>query len=795
MSSEPSLTSSSSTGGDTSQLLAKRLQRVLAIATNDHTLHTALDAFTESYRLTQAVASTSSPPLASVSSAQRSAENDTNSSARRGSAQVVTPPVRSEAWLTQQSQQLRGRLDKQTLVWNRRYFESFSRVYQEYMTLTADLQDLKYDYEQLQDQWHRVYTKTLSLVDQTDTLMEQRQSVLQKYNVLQGFLALFNLDPAQEQLVARASRLLAQWETQFQTYSYADLPQLLPHLTPLGGNNKVEDQPSEFEQWITQVRELVGPPFFQVVQALRDIHRDITWVLALPEQRVGNDIQKQVTETEEVMYNILYQWIHFECYLTLNTEEPNITPVYHQALEVLRERPTLWNAIVAILIDLRREAMVANFTVALVGNSVFIETDRFSAQAIPLRSSHAQPLELHAADPLRYIGDMVAWVHQAHASVREWLDAVVPPDNTLASNSPGGTPNSSPHSTTPIRTTEMLEDIVEGLCQPLWLRVSQALQSDRLELVAAFRIFHLLHLYAHLITKATRVESSMTRTLTQLNELAKNQFYRLLHYWAATHANQTLNPQESPDLAVSDVVREMVNMLTTLLGIQQQSLMTTIPVNGGTQTFEQELAGRLVNIVVDPILVSCADVESHGLDPKSRLIYLLNTACYVYIQLAPSALLRPHLETVRDRIQGQITQLEEHLLQLLLHHSKLGEVLEASSEAHESTLLWSAFHQHFTKVLENNTLQDTLRTELASLTAQVLPDLLPLAPVQDSVTGNIALSSKASSTSLLLRGIVYDRVIQRYVDCYAELLQLAQKMAHPPTDPLYSLEDLITVLQ
>ncbi|KAJ1952852.1 hypothetical protein IWQ62_006127, partial [Dispira parvispora] len=186
MPTEPSLTSSPSTGSDTSQLLAKRLQRVLAITTNDHTLHTALDAFTESYRLTQAVDSPSSPTPALVSSVQRGSETDTSSSGRRGDAQVVTPAsIRPEAWLTQQSQQLRGRLDKQTLVWNRRYFDSFSRVYQEYMSLTTDLQGLEHDYEQLQDQWHTVYTKTLSLVDQTDTLMEQRQSVLQKYDVLQ----------------------------------------------------------------------------------------------------------------------------------------------------------------------------------------------------------------------------------------------------------------------------------------------------------------------------------------------------------------------------------------------------------------------------------------------------------------------------------------------------------------------------------------------------------------------------------------------------------------------------------
>lgn len=35
-----------------------------------------------------------------------------------------------------------------------------------------------------------------------------------------------------------------------------------------------------------------------------------------------------------------------------------------------------------------------------------------------------RPIELHAHDPLRYIGDMLAWVHQSIAAEREFLEAL-----------------------------------------------------------------------------------------------------------------------------------------------------------------------------------------------------------------------------------------------------------------------------------------------------------------------------------------------------------------------------------
>ncbi len=36
-----------------------------------------------------------------------------------------------------------------------------------------------------------------------------------------------------------------------------------------------------------------------------------------------------------------------------------------------------------------------------------------------------RPIELHAHDPLRYIGDMLAWLHQTVASEREFLESLL----------------------------------------------------------------------------------------------------------------------------------------------------------------------------------------------------------------------------------------------------------------------------------------------------------------------------------------------------------------------------------
>ena len=54
----------------------------------------------------------------------------------------------------------------------------------------------------------------------------------------------------------------------------------------------------------------------------------------------------------------------------------------------------------------RQTTLLSNFTNALT---------RGGPGGLP------RPIELHAHDPMRYVGDMLAWVHQAIAAEREFL--------------------------------------------------------------------------------------------------------------------------------------------------------------------------------------------------------------------------------------------------------------------------------------------------------------------------------------------------------------------------------------
>ena len=81
-----------------------------------------------------------------------------------------------------------------------------------------------------------------------------------------------------------------------------------------------------------------------------------------------------------------------------------------------------------------------------------------------IRGTRSQkPIELHSHDPLRYVGDMVAWIHQTSASERENLNQLI---------------KKCPETLISQHKTEIMNKIMEGVCRPLKMRVEQILVSE-----------------------------------------------------------------------------------------------------------------------------------------------------------------------------------------------------------------------------------------------------------------------------------------------------------------------------
>src|SRR6202012_1114650 len=152
--------------------------------------------------------------------------------------------------------------------------------------------------------------------------------------------------------------------------------------------------------------------FFKVLSRAKKIQVDCEILLGTENQRLGLEIMEQVSKSLNGAFQKLYRWVQRE-FKSLNLENPQISSSMRRALRVLAERPSLFQNCLQIFSESRESTLSDAFYTALTGTPS-------NGQGDP----NLKPIELFAHDPLRYVGDMLAWTHSATVSEREALEVL-----------------------------------------------------------------------------------------------------------------------------------------------------------------------------------------------------------------------------------------------------------------------------------------------------------------------------------------------------------------------------------
>ncbi len=166
-------------------------------------------------------------------------------------------------------------------------------------------------------------------------------------------------------------------------------------------------------------------------------------------------------------YEKISRWCSLEFRQLGRHAQLEVSPVMQDAVRWLQKRPELLrfartrnfislrlsqflsSDVLSVLVQTRQAAVYGAFMAALT---------RGGQHGLP------RPIELHAHDPLRYVGDMLAWVHQAVAEEREFLDALfdVKGDNRMV-----GSVRHFQHNETEDWIRTSMDKAFEKLCSPL----------------------------------------------------------------------------------------------------------------------------------------------------------------------------------------------------------------------------------------------------------------------------------------------------------------------------------------
>ncbi|KAG2178562.1 hypothetical protein INT44_001715 [Umbelopsis vinacea] len=516
---------------------------------------------------------------------------------------------------------LRGVLERNALEANQRFLLAFSKLDEHLLILENDVSEMQASNDAMTQQLTEVNKDSSQLIEQVTSLQNRRSACDIQRIIIDSFLSTFMLTDQEIEILCSPS-------------------------AP------------------------VDAQFFKALDHLQQVHSDCRLLLMTEHQQAGLDILESLAGHQETAYEKLYKWTQRECQSSFNREFLEISSLMKRATKALKHKPVLFQACLEDMANIRRNSVTRAFIDALT---------RGGPGGTP------RPIELQAHDPIRYIGDMLAWVHQAAASEREILEGLFDVEgqrgySTYRSVSQGDIKSSADGSNNLAvdqhideTITGLLGRIMDGTCRPLKSRIEQVLISQP-GAITSYKIANNIQFYTITIGKLFSSSASLPELLHSITDVAFKTFYGILN----TQANKLLRFSERPgnDLmppsSFKEVVLQLVRVVLrtclsfilsdlyhTTLSLQKEIMASydssLIIVSGATTVAGTDFRETL-DAMIDPLLQIC-DIGAEKLSDYDRLVYKAN--CLQYVRSA--LILYAFTEIKRQSLEKHIDELLESL--------------------------------------------------------------------------------------------------------------------------------------
>ncbi|KAL0254801.1 Golgi transport complex subunit 6 [Diplodia seriata] len=418
---------------------------------------------------------------------------------------------------------------------------------------------------------------------------------------------------------------------------------------------------------LTSTTEPVDDDFFQLLTRVKKIHHDSQLLLGTEDQRLGLEILEQSSKQLSSAFQKLYRWVQRE-FKTLDLENPQISASIRRALRVLAERPTLFQSCLDFFAEAREHTLSDAFYSALTGAADV--------------GSTAKPIEFYAHDPLRYVGDMLAWVHSTTVSEREALEVLFISEGNEISKSIQQGLESEPWLRVDDQEGEgfdgkkALHQLVSrdlaGVARLLRQRTEQVIQSHE-DAVLAFKIANLIGFYHNTFSKLVGTDSPILDVLAGLEESALRQFRaNMRDHVASVQSDLAVAPA---NLAPPDFLDEALEMLKALLRSYDSSMAALDNRENG---FQPVLAEAL-----DPFLNGCENLYKRLQEPDND-VFAINCLLAARSILASFSFVKERVEEMDDTMQEHRSKLVASQHRYFLHTSGLYPLKAILSELSDS---------------------------------------------------------------------------------------------------------------
>lgn len=348
-------------------------------------------------------------------------------------------------------------------------------------------------------------------------------------------------------------------------------------------------------------------------------------IIAKSNQMINRSIDRIVSYTNKTLGNMY----------SLNSKSRLAT--LHQCFKYLQNKLNYFNSIVNTFSESRSKVLVDEFNRQVQGDFEVNGQGRSSSI-----SSDSRPIYMSAHDPVRFVGDLLAYVHSVSVNESETITSIF----TMGDDNDKEFENI---------IQDVTDKILQSLSRPIKARVEQIVSTET-KLSTLVQIFNLVELYNIMFTKQLGKAGNIVETVKQLIKVCQGRIFMIISNRLATIKNKNLTKLDlNLDLQPPEWI---IEFYSDILPIVDQITTGTI------LNLSPEENEKFLNLIVnEPIQVFNEHVDHNKVfsEKKDVLIIKSNFLDLILSKTIPVSLLSEKVLEVNemiDKLTEEITQLE-----------------------------------------------------------------------------------------------------------------------------------------
>lgn len=401
---------------------------------------------------------------------------------------------------------------------------------------------------------------------------------------------------------------------------------------------------NEYELFLLDSND-INEDFFAALKRAKNISESCLILLGLDNPELGRKILAQNNELIGRAERKITQYCNKSLSNTYSLNDPNRLAKLHLCLFYVQHKPDMLRSVIEAFADSRSSALLEEFNNQVNGDS-----------SKPHKSNAGyRPVYYSFHDPVRFITDLLAYVHTVTVNESEFITSLLKGSQDLSNTS-----------------DEVVEKILTSLAKPTKSQID-LIVSLMTKLPILYQMFDHLQMYLLMFSKIKNARK-MHQAVEESLDLVRQKIFIVLINRLATIKNSNLAKLDlSPDLQPPEWIVSYYSDLIPMIDSMSSSTILDL---------SPEENERFLKLVVDdPIEVFNEHLKliSGTLSKTDASLCTLNFLDFVILRIMPITLLSDKMIEVSHMINDITTELKNSQFQSLLADCKLSDYYNISN--------------------------------------------------------------------------------------------------------------------